>query len=444
MTTIWTSSNLDVLFTGFSLCRNGAITLVQTGKTDELIDKIYGEYIPIDPDCLTSTGKYFDEGGDKLDGNNSSTINVNRNVSFEDMLINETTRRLFCCKGCSALESMTDLSPKISRGDSFKLQSGHKAGHTMCLKIGPTSSPYGVVTNKPRIYLEQLLPLTDVDLVTSRMRNTTFLSLDAFTNSVIVNWIVDRMLTDKSLPFSTDLIYTAFVCGRQGYTLHDCPQPIEITSIKPTNLSKIIKRMASCLSVLQHHNYSHGVIDSSSIRFTFSYSKFRGSRDKGEPHIQFANFEYASITIDGRQGPLRLFQRSDIADIEMEGTLLRFPFTVEEIESDTPVRVFKLSRLSHSQQIFIKNLGLPFYSTSYDTYRFVLVLLTHPSVYPIAIEDQFTKSMLTSLFPELTQSEVLGELKSLSLTNRTNHDVLKVLENKYLTTDPLSIILTKK
>lgn len=462
MTSISTSCNIDVIFTDFSTCRSGVVNLVNTSKPEDIVTKLYEEYISVDRDCLCNLGKHFNElKSASVDVADQSKVIKNDNAPLNECvsLLNDSIRRSFSCKACLAIDSMTNLSESIANGAPFCLETGNKVNHKVYIrkcnllsssnkKFTSQSSNYinnaGVVTDRPRKYLEQLLPLTDVDLMTSRLRTTTYLSLDSFTNSILINWIVDRLLTDKGFGGSTDIAYCAFICSSEGYTLHDYYEELNVSSLKKSYLSPMINRFVKILQVLEASNYSHGLIDANSI----SFAPMKKVKDGPVIKVILSNFEYSSITVDGRTGPLRLYQRNDIADVEMEGTLLRFPFSTEDLEDTTSksssIKMFKLGTRSHSQKMFVKHLGLPFYTSSYNTYRLMLVLLSHPLIYSVSIDDDFVNSVLTCLFPDVSLCDISKEMKNLSLTSRTNNDINNFIENKYMLTDPIKALLKLK
>lgn len=224
----------------------------------------------------------------------------------------------------------------------------------------------------------------------------TFLRCDTFTNNMLVWWIVDDIFTNKNLPSLT--LHTGYICKDSGFLLTDYPiigsydkliehqrnkgVPIENT------VERIIQQLKTKLQVLSQYYFSHGnpdlkritfgyhnsetendIIQSQEMETSYSYEEemvtntqdYTNSEDK-DFELFIIDYTYSSITI----GNTRIYPKSVRANMFLQNGSMNI---------DIRDGMYRISDDKSVLFYYIRHAGLPFYSTSFDYYNFMICLM---------------------------------------------------------------------
>lgn len=246
----------------------------------------------------------------------------------------------------------------------------------------------------------------------------TFFRSDKFTNNVLVWWAVSKIFSLENVRNLN--LYTSYICGNDGFLLTDFPQiggydklieyqrkkgiPDEDTS------ELIIQKLKQKLMILSDYFFSHGKPNLQ--RLTFSESE----NDKEDFELHIIDFTYSSITI----GKVRIYPKSVRANMMLENGKMTI---------DIQDGMYKIHEDKEILFEYIRHAGLPFYSTSFDYYNFMISLMKKPSFFQAVYQRENLKSEWENLW-EIDDIPIVNEMI------RQNKRTCEILSNKWLLCNP--------
>jgi hypothetical protein len=256
-----------------------------------------------------------------------------------------------------------------------------------------------------------------------RFKEMSYINSDPFTNGMLINWFLQSSPMDLNhhMEDNPHILhnYLSFICQREGYNLYEYldighisslqsfPQFLA-TSDKPSPTAKaddkyplsrditkqILIQLFAILHSSQRFEFSHGNPCFNSIKFKkeiISY-EYDGITISSPITLKLLDFSSSAITI----GNCRYYSKNVIGEEELKKK--NFDFQVEKFSIDTckgereegrsyklrdPYKYIKSSVLF----MYMKHLGLPIYTSSFDAYAFMIVLMSERSFYTAVLHD---------------------------------------------------------
>lgn len=403
--------NVDSMFKQFSKDRQEVINMLKT-KTVSLWG--YDSPISKDTDCLFQMGKNLKLSIDEI---------LEKKSNISDTLIN-----YYICPQCKNMKRLIDFS-ELNKDNSFVLEFGEKTGEILCydekdislymLKESEPNSVKKAYRNPNIIELAKCssatcaLPSTASGL--SMLKQYTeydYLASDKFTNNILINWFLN---SESKTPHIIDM-YISFICNNKGYNVYEYldigninsfqefPEFLE-KSEKPSPTAKaddkepickdivfkIIVQLFACLHSLRKFDFSHGSPNSNSLRFknkpvSYYYDKVHVS---SPVTLKLLDFSTSGCSVD----KLRLYSKSVVADEELKkSTFQPIIDTVVLNKGEEKVTIYKLKNPNKYLKssilfMYMKHLGLPVYSASFDAYAFMIILMSERSFYTSVVNN---------------------------------------------------------
>lgn len=418
-----TTRNVDSMFKQFSKDRETVVNMLKTNP-DQLVSSLWSYNSPIskDTDCLFQMGKNLNLSIDQL---------LEKKSDISDTLIN-----YYICPQCKNMRRLIDFS----KGNSFILEYGEKIGQVfyydkkdISLYLSKEHEPNSVkkaYKNPNIIELAKCssatcaLPSKNSGIsMLNRYTEFDYLASDKFTNNMLINWVLN---TNLNTPHIVDM-YMSFICHDKGYNIYEYldigdinsfqefPEFLE-TSERPSPTAKaddkdpicknivfkIIIQLFACLHSLRKYDFSHGNPNLNSIKFkkspvSYYYDKVHVS---APVTLKLLDFSTSACSVD----KLRLYSKCIVADEELKkNTFQPIIETVVLNEGEEKVTVYKLknpNKYLKSSVLFMymKHLGLPVYSASFDAYAFMMILMSERSFYTSVINNDKLKNFWRNMW----------------------------------------------
>ena len=461
--------NVDSTLSLFCSQRNDIVRLL-IEDPDELFDRLWSSnsLVGIDKKCMYQMGSPFPKKvEDKI--NNRKDFNL-------------LTRRLFCCPSCNIMRRLYD-SERFGPDSTFKLECGRDQGKMFIVKSVPITVLQTKISLNPHKYLDLILReeynMKKCEPHIDSSKDSTFMGLDSFTTQLLVTWYVDSILSEKRL-HHVNKIYNAFVCGNKGYMLEETPdignifmfsknspfsETREISEIKHTPYIKsmdgplvvmksstiinILKQLLSTLHLLHQSNFTIGGVDTDSLVFYSERSIYNldGVNVNCDFTVKLNNLENAGITVkESNNRQIRLYHQSDLADSLIDAVPFKPMIKTASIKSETTkisttcpsnycdldqaYYVYKIgSKLDKKHSLlylYMQNLGIPLYQSSFDIYCFIIMLMSNFSFYVGVSEDPIIFNIWKSMW-------IPSEFEDINVKIREFHSNDKISKNEIFT-----------
>jgi hypothetical protein len=418
-----TTRSADDMIKRFSEDRKEVVSLLANNIND-LIAILWTPLSPvfIDNGCIFNMGQ------------------AQREYSLEDRIengksiVNETLINYYVCSQCKNMKRLVNFS-KTKVGDPFYIECGSHAGDKLVITESKINKLYIIKESPPKTvskilssdYINKLKQcsagcnsndLCDIP----DYAEMDYLGLDPYTNNMLINWYLNEQLSYQAIP-NIIKMHIGFVCKGKGYSLYEYPDIGRIRHMKehsqylnPSgNIKKdiakgIIKQLFATLHNLQKYNFSHGGPSSRAVLFKDEPSAYLYDNVRVECPItmKLCDLHNAGVTVIGSNNEkIRLYTKSLIADAEITKkplkpiieTLTITPYTFDSnmndinIEDDNDITIYRLKNPDKYFQeamvfMYIKHLGLPIYQSSFDTYGFMVSLMSDKLFYDSVMSEE--------------------------------------------------------
>ena len=302
----------------------------------------------------------------------------------------------------------------------------------------------------------------------NKYKNFKYLASDKFTNNLLINYYLNSVLSEMDIPHILK-IHISFVCNDMGYNiteytdltlknmqtypeLLDCSGKLSPTSKADARLplSHIVSRsillqLFAFLHFVKKYDFSHGNICSSSLKFkkeSLSYV-YDGVHIDGPLTLKITDFETSGLTIYNNNIPvLRLYNKSVVAEEEL-GKKTYSAIIETTVTDSSPITIYKLRHpercvKSNILYTYMKHLGLPVFTSSFNSYAFMIVLMTDTTFYYSVISDSQLSLFWKNMWINLYEYDIITErIKTYHELNSCIEpvDVYKILSDLSLRCD---------
>ncbi len=435
--------NVNDMLRIFTETREEIKTVLETNP-QRLSDELWKPYsiLSIDKDCLFRMGE-------------------KQRLSLDDLLkststCDSLTNFYICpmCKNCKRIIDFSKTAPKCS----FMIECGDYVGTYLTYTETPVVL-YLNYLNCPQSILNVLqnpsfkdlarcsaatcsLPSVESgDIFKNIYKEIKYLACDKYTNNVLINYYLNSLLTSKDIP-NVLKIHISFVCNDMGYNLLeyvnlnlknmqmypeflDCSGKLSPTSKADARLPlanniarSIILQLFGFLHCVKKYDFSYGEISSNTLSFkkeSISYV-YNGVHVNGPLTLKFSGFETSGLTVynseNGSETPIvRIYNKSVIAEEQFKNKIytpiIENSTISSNTNSDEKVTSYKLKHPERCAKqnllyTYMKHLGLPVYTSSFNSYSLMIYLMSDKTFYYAVIGDNvlssFWKNMWTSLY----------------------------------------------
>lgn len=388
------------------------------------------------------------------DGNCLFRMGKELKLSIEDMLEKNceahTLFNYYICPQCKNLRRLIDFA-ETGPNIPFALQCGSKAGSLL-------------------YYEEVVSPLTQLVFSNPKgNKDKKFLFVDDFTRNFLINWFVTEETSSK-VKENIQKLYISFICNDNGYNLYEYCELIDIgifqenTELlsdngKPSPTSKpddkvplkkevvtgILTQLICLLHYLSKFKFSYEGFKLSNLKFkkvpiSYVYEKVQVS---SPVTLKLSHFERSAISVfpsfsSSSSSFYRLCHKSIIEEENLNKDLKRKSKWDKEKEEyfTIPVKL-KEKRLF----MYMKNLGLLEYASSFDLYAFFTMLMTDRAFYSAVITDKGLYTLWRSLWTEKSFGIITNRIVAYhdqSKIPETQDQVLDLIQGIDLLPDALS------
>jgi len=398
------------------------ITSMLKENPNLLVQNLWQTNSPIsrDDECLFHMGKSLQSNIDDI---------LNKPSTVCDSMVN-----FYICPQCKNMRRLIDFTT-TSRDEGFILECGEKAGNMLyyeeknitSLYLVKELQPYSVKRAYANPFIAELARCSSATCAIPSQEagsnlllkylETEYLGSDLFTNNMLINYYLNEEIFSKHIIQT----YISFVCNNNGYNINEYleiptvqnfqefPEFLE-SSGKPSPTSKaddklplsknvvqsIIVQLFACLHSLRKYDFSHGKPNTENLRFKkepISYI-YDGVHVNGPVTLKLADFSVSGCSVikkDGKQ--LRLYSKSVVGDEELKKRIYEPIIETVNLENvDGKVTIYKLKNPCKCVKasilfMYIKHLGLPVYSASFDAYSFMIVLMSERAFYSTVTSD---------------------------------------------------------
>ena len=445
---------VDCMLRQFGKDRSVVTTLLKKDPKS-LMQILWKVNSPISKDegCLFQMGKNMSISIDEL---------LNNPPTISDTLVN-----FYVCPQCKNMRRLIDFSgsKRTNSNEPFLLECGEKAGNSLyyeeksvsALHMVLESPPFSVKRAYTNPYIAELAQCTSATCpipskeagsnLLMKYMETDYLGTDLFTNNMLINFYLNEELLKQRIPH---ILHThiSFVCNDKGYNINEFldigsienfqefpeflesngkPSPTAKADDKqPINFSvvkSIIMQLFSALHVLRGYDFSHGNPSTETVKFTkdvVSYV-YDGVHISGPVTLKFLDFSTSGCTVIRDSGSreqskfLRLYSKSVVADEELKKRVYQ-PIieTVSLNSGDEKVLVYKLKNPCKCLKasilfMYMKHLGLPVFTASFDAYAFMTVLMTERSFYSTVMSNPILNKFWRSMWLNEDEFTVIND-----------------------------------
>ena len=467
--------NIDNMIEQFTKDKNEIIDLLENNP-DELVDRLWSPTSPLckDDDCLFNMGRSF-------------RLSVEDLIEKRQKYTSDSLINYYVCPQCKNMRRLIDFSV-TRRGEPFYIECGERAGSQMVYTRSDLKRVYLVKEDLPASVskalgsssINQLIKCSSnscsLPTTLSTLRSyhkMQYLGSDSYTNNVLINWYLSRELAKEKIPNLVNL-FIGFICNGEGYNLYEYLELKNVNrfqevpnllcnSGKPSPTAKaddksplkidvvrgIILQLFALLHTLRKYDFSHGNPCEKVLRFTQKPVSYLhdGVHVVSPITLKLTDFSKSGCTVLGKN-KIRLYSKSIIAETELKKRELK-PFidTVSYVPygSDTreKVTIYKIKdphKCIKSSLLFmyLQHLGLPIYQASFDSYAFMIVLMSDRSFYSTVMNDKELYNLFRNMWiTECDFETVKSRLIERHDSNDTlcSKDVLRILSNLGLRCD---------
>ena len=414
--------NVDSMLARFKKDRQAVIQMLKT-QPQKLSDVLWKYNSPLskDEECLFQMGKSLTMSIEDL---------LERQPCGADSMIN-----FYICPQCKNMKRLVDFAKK---DPVFMLECGEKAGSSLyfeeqkvCnLRLTLEKLPESVEKAYTNPFIQDLAKCSSATCalpsktagqnMLKKYSSVEYLGSDKFTNNMLINWYLSDSVHVNPL-------YISFVCNKFGYNIYDHLDIGDISTFQeyseflskgaqpsPTAkaddkspicsevVSTIIAQLFAALHSWRKHDFSHGNPGTDTMKFkneVVSYI-YDGFHVTSPVCLKLLDFSNSGCTVDKEAGDkasdkdadkIRLYSKCVVADAELKKkTYEPIINTVVLNDTENKVTVYSLRNQCKSNLLFMymKHLGLPVYSSSFDSYAFMLVLMGERSFYSSLMSDK--------------------------------------------------------
>ena len=347
----------------------------------------------------------------------------------------------FCCNQCHEMNLLVDLSGDVVIGAPFSIGFGSHQNKLFVIEMEKDVIPKIKYYPNIKPNLEYLFNyFTSFKACDSTLSyETEWLSLDQFTNQVLISIILEKIV-----PLHMPIIHNAFICGNDGYMLlsepkiaffeglFEYPELFNDKFLKPEIVKKILKQICDILSSLKPYNFCHNNATINALRFDY----------QNEVIVQINNFEHAAINLDN----VRLYNENTVSKLYVKNE----PFIpdIKISNEDTKEHcvegsTYKFNTESGKQILNLRRLGIPIYNTSFDLYCFLISLVAQPEFYQTLISDpslsKVWKSIWSSSDIEIVNYRI-GKIHEDNLFDLSIEKIVEILSTLTLKCDFLDFL----
>jgi hypothetical protein len=456
---------IDLMLEQFGKDRTKIITLLKHNP-DLLVEKLWNTDSPIckDDDCLFQMGKTL-------------------SLSVEDILEKgnacDSLANFYLCPQCKNMKRIIDLTgnKRTKPGEPFILECGEKAGASLYYEEKDISRLYLIKEKEPasvkKAYqnpkIKELarcsaascaLPDKDAgNKLLKKYSDIEYLGSDKFTNNMLINWYLNSEIKSPNL----NQMLISFVCNDIGYNLYEYSDIGKISNLqnysellqhtgKPSPTAKaddktpiheevvtgIIFQLFALLHNLRKYDFSHGNPSTNAIKFDKEPASYiYDSVHVSSPiTLKLTDFSLSGCTVDKK---LRLYSKNVVADEELK----KKNFTPILDTVDDEIMVYRLKDpkkhiKSTVLYTYMKHLGLPIYSASFDAYAFMILLMSDKSFYSTCFNDKKLKTFWRNMWVyENDFQEINSKLEYIQeeKTFLDHNDILTILSGLSLRCD---------
>lgn len=304
-------------------------------------------------------------------------------------------------------------------------------------------------------------PASPKSTSTKHFEYSGYLASDPFTNNILINWY----LSDEVAIPNISNMFMSWICNDEGYNLYD---HLDISNInnfqdfpnlltingKPSPTAKaddkspiqrdvivgIITQLFAILHNLRKYDFSHGNPSTNCLKFkkeSVSYIH-DGYHVKSPITLKLENFSNSGCTV--LESKIRLYSTSVIAEEQLKKKNFEF---IIETSNDNNIITYKLkdpNKYLKSSLLFmyLKHLGLPVYSSSFDAYAFMIVLLCERAFYSTVMSDKVLSNFVKKMWiNESDFQKVINKIISYheKFSSVETPDVLRILSDVSLQCD---------
>ena len=475
---------IDGMLGQFAKDRTAIVKLLKNSP-EKMVQTLWKVSSPLskDEDCLFHMGK-------------------NLALSIDDLLLKpssvcDSMMNFYVCPLCKNMKRIIEFSgsKRTNPEEPFLLECGEKAGQSLVyeeknvnyLYLQLEDLPFSVKRAYTNPFIAELAQCSSATCAIPskeagqdhllRYMETQYLGSDVFTNNLLINYYLNEILLSQKIPNITH-VDISFVCNDNGYNVgewldigsiqnfQEYPEFLESNG-KPSPTAKaddklplnkevcksIIMQLFAVLHTLRQYDFSHGNPSTSTLKFKKEICSYihDGVLISGPITLKMCDFSTSGITIkreeysDKKEGQnthkfLRLYSRNVVADEELKKRI--YEPVIETLKSEK-VTVYKLKNPCKCVKasilfIYMKHLGLPVYTSSFDAYAFMTVLMCERSFYTTILSNpelhKFWRDMfvLQDDFDTINTrvKEIHEKTKHVDL-----HDILKLLADLQLRCD---------
>lgn len=461
--------NVDLLFDRFKNERSLIIDHLIT-QTSSFPSFIWSQMCPLSYDRFC----YFSLGAEV------KHRNLSPQRKYHQPSISQS---FFKCPQCRNMGRLTTLTPDLI-GKPFLLESGKYKSSSLVISKVPIDDHQCFWENPaPFLRLQHLL-------LGQKNFSSSFLSVDSFTNSFLIPWILEF----QSLSLHFPLVYTAFICGDSGYTLSEAINPLwklshipEFLSpvkenassdtspsekkeyLKPSVILGLISQLCALLLSCESLQFIHGDPNPSALGFVCKPCSYlwNGVDISSPLTLKLTSLSHSSIVLpsslikkssDDNNTSCHLISPSFISRTYLKKNPRpppRFPvvsssqvksilngnFFLDPTLSRDIYYVVRLTQEDGETCYHLRQCGINILPC-FDFYCLMVSLMLDPSIYKSVLHH----STLYNLWKELWLPEELAELSNrilicqTSISSPTSFDLLAILSNLHLREDALSHI----
>lgn len=458
--------SIDLMLDQFEKDRKSILKLLKENPK-KLVEILWSNNSPVckDDDCLFQMGKSMSLSIDDI---------LEKKSSLCDSMFN-----YYICPQCKNMRRIIDFS-KTGPDTSFILECGEKAGSSLYYNRVNISQLYLVLEKEPKSVKKAYLhpgiielakcssavcPLptnkNGLDLL-DKYSKMSYLGSDPFTNNILINWYLQEQISIPNISEN----YISWVCNMKGYNLFGFPDIGLITSFqdfpslltntgKPSPTAKaddktpisrevvlgIVVQLFAILHNLRKYDFSHGNPNTQALKFKNEPVSYitDGVHVTCPVNLILEDFQTSGCTVI--ENNIRLYSKSVVADEELKKR--SYDPIIDNISVKNNLTVYRLkdpTKYVKSSLLFMymKHLGLPVYSASFDAYAFMSVLMSERSFYFTMMSDKILSKFWRNMWgsdEDYQKVEERIQNHHENIKPVTSSDVLKILSGVDLRCD---------
>jgi len=320
------------------------------------------------------------------------------------------------CPQCKNLSRITDF-----KTNHFTIECGKLKGKMLYIQKFTNVSPFIKTKDLPLSISRRYLTQCDFDKCEPgaiKNEKTTYIALDTFSNGALINLLLQHF-NDTHI----QKLYTAFLCGRDGYYLTENPEiTFETLKLNPDVVRGIVYQLLSLCQSLSKYDFTHGKPSTNSLVFTEKSINLKKYKVKSPFTLKLRNFENSGITVNNT----RFYSSSTLAETYARRNIYS-PNITTTIDN---VSYFKLTNDTATFFLHLRYMGVAMYTGAFDFYAFMVAMMANKTFYDVVVNDASLFELWKAMWrPEDLQKVVerLGKY-STPLTTEQIIEVIKGIE----------------